>query len=328
MSTPINAILTGTFTSDGTALNLTLPSGYTEFEMTNITDIGSTAANTDVMKVWGTSSMAAGSAIYALKTSGAATIAIPSMTTTNGLTIVADSALINNGASVATTATTAATPAVVSTGTTTGLVASSSVVRIFNNTNMQQISSMDFTVGTISAGVSFQLKYLAAAGFAAAGTTGAYRIINAASRYYPRNRYITGITAASSAVITMSVTHGFTVGQLVRVVVPSVFGMTEINGLTGTVTAISTTNNTITVNIDSSGFTAFAFPTSATAAAGITFAQVVPVGEAATNSVSQPFGNLLDDATDNVSFTGVTIGTTVQTSGILYQWVAKKGLSV
>ena len=70
MSSPINAILTGTFTSDGAQKNMTLPSGYTEFEMTNITDIGSSAANTNVMKVWGTSSMAAGSAIYALKTGG------------------------------------------------------------------------------------------------------------------------------------------------------------------------------------------------------------------------------------------------------------------
>lgn len=330
MSAPINAILTGTFISDGAQLSLSLPSGYTEFEMTNITDIGSSAANTNVMKVWGTSSMAAGSAIYALKTSGAATIAIPTMTASDGLTIVADSSLLANGGSVALNGTeiNRANPAVASTGTTTSLIDSVSAVRLYGTTGMLQVSGMDFTVGTIVGSTSFQLKYLNNSGFAADATAGTYRIINAASRYYPRSRYITAITAAASAVVTLSVTHGFTVGQSVRFIVPSAFGMTEINGLAGTITAVSTANNTITVNIDSTSFTAFAFPTSAIAAAGVTFAQVVPIGEAAVNSVSQPYGNLLDDATDNVSFTGVIIGATVQTTAKLYQWVAKRGLSV
>lgn len=328
MSTPLHAVVSGTFVSDGTALNLSLPCGYNKFELTNISDIGSTAANTNVMEALGTSAMLAGSAYYTPKTSGAATLGTRTTTLTGGFTIVPDSATTAIGASVATTATTAANPAVVSTGTTTGLVASSSVVRIFNNTNMQQISSMDFTVGTISAGVSFQLKYLNASGFAAAGTTGAYRIVNAVDRFYPRRRFITAITAANPAVITLSVTHGFTAGQAVRIIVPSVFGMTQMNGLIGNITAVSTTNNTITVDIDSSAFTAFAFPTSATAAAGITFAQVVPVGETAINSTTYPYGNLLDDATDNQSFTGVTVGATVQSSGSTYQYIATKGVSV
>lgn len=328
MTTPLHSIVSGSFVSDGTATSISIPSGYNKFELTNISDIGSTAANTNVMEALGTSSMLAGSAYYTPKTSGAATLGTRTTTLTNGFTFVEDSASVAIGASVATTATTAASPAVVSTGTTTGLVASSSIVRIYNNTNMQQISSMDFTVGTISAGVSFQLKYLDASGFSAAGTTGAYRIINARAAFYPKRRYITKITAASSAVITLSVTHMYTVGQAVRFIVPSIFGMTQMNGLLGTITAIDTTNNTITVNIDSSAFTAFAFPTSATAALGITFAQVVPVGEAAINSATYPYGNLLDDATDNQSYTGITVGTTVQTSGSTYQYIATRGVSV
>lgn len=328
MSSPINAVLTGSFTSDGLIRSIELPSGYSKFEMFNITDLGSAAANNNVMVALGSSLMPAGAGIYTPKTSGAATLD-PSVTiTSGGFTFVADSSALAIGGSVAVTAVTAANPAVVSTGTTTGLVASSSVVRIFNETNMQQISSWDFTVGTIVAATSFQLKYLDASGFAAAGTTGSYRIINADPRFYPRRRFITAISKASSAVITMSVTHGFTVGQAVRINVSSAFGMSEINGLVGNITAISLANNTITVDIDSSGFSTFAFPTSAIAAAGVTMPQVVPVGEAAINSVSQPYGNLLDDATDNVSFTGVTIGATVQTTAKLYQWIAYKGLTI
>lgn len=329
MSTPLHAIVSGTFTSDGTATSISLPCGYNKIELINITDIGSSAAATPVMRATGTSSMAAGSAYYSTKTNGAATLDLEVTTASGGFTFVADSATLAIGASVATSATTAANPAVVSTASTAGLASNTGVIRMFNNTAMQQISGMDFSVGTVVTNTSFGLRYLNASGFAAAGTTGAYRIINASDRFYPRRRFITGITQATSAVITMSVTHGYTVGQAVRFIVPSVFGMTEMNGLIGTITAISTgSTNTITVNIDSSGFTAFAFPTSAIAASGITFAQVVPVGGAAVNSVSQPYGNLLDDATDNVSITGVTIGTTIQTSGKLYQYLATRGVSV
>jgi hypothetical protein len=136
------------------------------------------------------------------------------------------------------------------------------------------------------------------------------------------------ISKASSAVIVLSVTHQYTVGQQVRIIVPSAFGMTEINNQLVTITAINTTTNSITVNIDSTNFTTFAFPTSAVAALGVSQAIVVPVGEAAVNSTAQPFGNLLDDATRNTSFNGVIVGTTVQTGSKLYQWVAERGLSI
>lgn len=330
MSSAISAILTGSFTSDGAVENISLPSGYDSFSMINITDLGSSAGNTNVMRAQGTSLMPAGYGLYNPKTSGAATLALETMATSGGFTFISDSAGISNGGSVALNGTeiNQANPAVANTASTANLVDTVSVVRLFNTTGMLQVSGMDFTVGTIVTDTSFQLKYLNSSGFAAAATSGQYRIINASPRYYPRNRFITGITAASSAVITMSVTHGFTVGQAVRIIVPDAFGMVEIDGLLGTVTAISTANNTITVNIDSSGFTAFAFPTSAIAATGVSFAQVVPVGEAAVNSVSQPYGNLLDDATDNQSFTGVSIGTTVQTTGKVYQWFASKGVSL
>jgi hypothetical protein len=330
MSTPIHSLVSGSFTSDGNPLNISLPSGYNSFELINITDIGSSAASTPVMRAQGTSSMAAGSAYYSTKTNGAATLDLEKTTTSGGFTFVSDSGTLALGGSTALNGTqiNQANPAVADTATTTGLVAGSTVVRLYNTTGMLQVAGMDFTVGTIVGGTSFQLKWLDSSGFAAAATGGTFRIVNAQSRYYPRARYITAITAATSAVITMSVTHGLTVGQAVRIYVPSAFGMTEINGLLGNITAVSTSNNTITVDIDSSSFTAFAFPTSATAAAGVTFAQVVPVGEAAINSVSQPYGNLLDDATDNQSFTGVSIGSTVQTTGKVYQWLARKGVSV
>lgn len=334
MSTPIRAQITGSFTSDGTIRNISLPSGYDIFEMINITDIGSTAAATPVMRATGTSLMSSGSAYYSTKTNGAATLDIESTTASGGFTFVSDSASTANGSSISLNGTeiNQASPAVASSATTTGLVDGSSVVRLSGTTGMLQVSGMDFTVGTIVGGTSFQLKYLDSTqtGFGANATAGNYIQINADPRFYPRRRFITKIASSGlSTVVTMSVTHQFTIGQAVRLLIPSGWGMTALNGRIGTVTAISTANNTITLNIDSSSAGAFSWPTSAVAAAGVGFAQVVPVGEAATTSagVVNP-ANLLDDATDNQSFTGISIGTTVQTTDKLYQWIASKGVTL
>lgn len=326
MSSSVNSVLTGTFTSDGAIRNISLPSGYNKFEMVNITDIGSTAANTDVMQAWGYSSMAAGSAIYAAKTSGAATIAIPTMITTGGFTFVADSGGYAPEAALAVTSATNASPPVLTMTSSTGNILAGDILRYYGASGQYNLAGMDFTAGTVVANTSIGLAYMGAPG--GAGTGGSVRRIPFDRRYYPRRRFITAITAANPAVVTLSVTHGYIVGETVRMIVPSAFGMTEMNGLLGTITAINTSTNTITLDIDSSAFTAFAFPTSATAAAGVSFALTVPVGEAAINSVSQPYGNLLDDATRNVSFTGVQIGATVQTTAKLYQWIATKGTSI
>lgn len=320
MSTPINAQITGTFVSDGAVRNITLPSGYSEFSLVNLTDIGSTEAATPVMRAYGTSSMANGSAYYNTKTSGAATLALETTTTTGGFSFVSDSGTQTPAAALAVTSATNASPPVLSMASTAG-IAQGDIVRYYGASGQYNIAGMEFTVGTVVANTSIALAYMGAPG--AAGTGGFVRRIPFSARYYPRARYITAITQATSAVITLSVTHGFTAGQQVRILVPSAFGMTQMNNLLGTITAINTSTNTITVDIDSSGFTAFAFPTSATAAAGVTFAQVVPVGEAPIAA----YANNLEDATDNVSFTGVQIGTTVQTTGKTYQYFARKAQS-
>jgi uncharacterized phage protein (TIGR02218 family) len=91
---------------------------------------------------------------------------------------------------------------------------------------------------------------------------------------------ITAITKAASAVVTVG-THTFVAGDVVEFA--AVVGMTQINGLTGTVTAIGAT--TITVNINSSAFTTYSSGgTAALLAGGITlhepFHYAVAVGDA------------------------------------------------
>lgn len=323
MSSPVNAQITGSFTSDGTVVNLDLPPGYTEIELTNLTDIGSAAAATPVMKAWGTSLMDDGEAIYATKTSGAATIAISTTTTSDGFTFVNNSGSAALGAENSTiSGITNASPPVVSLTSTTGL-SDGDVVRLYSTTTALQLSGIDYTIDTVVTDTSFNLAYGGTAPGAAA-TAGSFRRVPFDPRFYPANRTITAITAASSAVITLSVTHQFTAGQAVRIKVPADWGMTEIDGLIGNITAVNTTTNTITVDIDSSAFSAFAYPSSATAAAGVELPQVIPVGQTANAT----YANTLDDATDNTSFRGVIIGTSVQTTGKLYQWVARRGTTI
>lgn len=329
MSTSINAQLTGSFVSDGAAFNLSLPSGYTELELTNITDLGSAAAATPVMTAKGTSLMPAGSAIYATKTNGAATIAIPTTTASNGFTFISDSGgQTPEAAQTITTGISQATAAVVTTTNTTNL-GNGDIVRVYGTTGMLQIAGLDFSISSVSSGSSFVLTNMDTSGFAAAATAGTVRRIPFNSRFYPRNRYITKVTSSgTSTIVTLSVNHSYTAGQSVRFRVSSDFGMTELDGLIGNITAIGASDgvstNTITVDIDSSSFTTFAFPTSAVAATGVNFAQVAPVGETA----NETYANSLGDATVNQSIVGCNIGTSVQTTGKTYQWVARKGQSI
>lgn len=321
MSTPINAFAESSFISTGGVFTLPIRFSPTYFRMLNQTNQNSTANPGVVKKAEWFASLAPASAFIVKNSDGTATDQ-SSLITSNGITLI-DTSVSTPGALNSTiTAISTANPAVVSLTSTTG-ISSGAIVSMYDTTGMQQIGGWDFTVGTVVANTSFQLAYLNSAAFSAAGTGGSLRVRPYNPYYYPRNRLITSITQATSAVVQMSVTHGFTPGQLVRILVPDAFGMSQINGQLGTVTAINTTTNTITINIDSSGYSAFAFPTSATALAGVTFPQVVPVGEAAT----APFQNLLDDATTNQSVIALQLGSgVVGAPGDVISWIAASGV--
>ena len=339
MSTPIHANMTGTFTTDATPspVTLNLPSGATEIQLVNVTDYNAHAAT--IVRAAGQSGTADGTADIYTGNGANPNVITHTEVVSGGFTFFSDSAGQNPGPAVAITGINQINHPLALSGTTGAI---GDVVRVYGTTGMLQVAGMDFTVTAVNAGVSQTLGYLDASGFAAPATAGFYRklpfagspvtgtVIAPSPRYYPRARYITGITAANPAVVTMSVTHNFQVGEKVRMIVPSSFGMVEMNGLLATITAVShsATVNTITLDIDSSAMTAFAFPTSAVAALGVTFAQVIPVGEAAINTIALPVGNLLDDRTRNTSMNGVIIGSGILVASKLYQWLAKKSLVV
>ena len=202
------------------------------------------------------------------------------------------------------TAISSATIPVVSNSGTNGLVAGD-VVRLVNVAGGQQLGGMDFTVGynTLTTG-TFSLDYMSTI---VAATTGSWRKINFAPIFYPRRRTITAITQAANAVVTLSVTHGYTAGQKVRIVVPAVYGMVEMNNLQATIISVNTTTtsgNTITLDINSSAFTAFTFPL--TAAVPFTLAEVVPMGEDTAEALALG-DDILADATLNKAIIGMKL---------------------
>lgn len=130
--------------------------------------------------------------------------------------------------------------------------------------------------------------------------------------YYPRSAVITGITVANPMVITTSTNHGLTVGQQIRLRVPSVLGMSQANNLQGVITAVTSTTITLGA-IDSSAFTAFAWP--AVTSLPFTPAMVIPVGSGPVATTFLPsvqyFYDTLEDATNNQSFQGFSVGTNI-----------------
>lgn len=241
-------------------------------------------------------------------------------------------------APVTVTQVTAGNPPVVTTGSTAGLV-TGDIVRLQAIQGGNQISSMDFTIDTINPGVSFRLPYMRQIVLAAAGAPSAWRKVKYDAVWYPRKRTITKISAlpadATKTVITMSVTHGFVVGQTVRFKLPAVrgsaaFGMEQLDGVTTTVTAINQADadgitNTITVDINCAGYTAFSYPL--TAIDRFTFPQVIPVGEDSNLMTA----TTSDDAPINTGAYGIILGAGItspagQLNDIIYYTAGKSNL--
>ncbi len=306
MSTPLSLIAQGTFTSAGTARTIELPR-YPHYFMIKNRSTWGTAPTAVVQSEW-FDGYAAGQAIHISEGGASALTGTATAAGGAGFTLVNLSDQ-NPGPAVATgTAITNANPSVVADATSPAV---GNIVRMYNTTGMLQIAGMDFTVTAVTPGVNFTLGYLNAAGFAAPATNADYRIIPA--KYYsPYRRWITGITAANPGVVTVSVAHNYLVGDWVTLHIPAIFGsMNRFDNVTARITAV--TASTMTLDLDTTGF-AFAFPTSAQAAAGISFACVTNVGEVATK---------LTSALTNTAYYGIYLDTAVVgANGNVMDWIA------
>lgn len=329
MANSINQPFQGRFTSTGAAKTIQLPNGVDWMRVYNKTVADADQTTAVGVEYYWQRGFADGEGIEYKKSNAANAANLTDFLASGGFTYVDSSASPNGTLNATVTAVSSAAIPVVSNSGTNGLVAGD-VVRMVNVAGAQQLGGIDFTVGynTLTSG-TFSLDYMSQI---VAGTTGSWMKLKFDPLYYPRHRYITKITKASSAVVTLSVTHGYKVGQEVKFVVPSQYGMTQMNGLRGTITAIdttTTTGNTITVNIDSSSFTTFAFPV--TAVNPFSPAMVVPVGMDTPEALDSAV-DILSDATLNTGYIGMTLAAGANspagsTSDVIY-WIAGTSYSV
>jgi len=71
---------------------------------------------------------------------------------------------------------------------------------------------------------------------------------------------ITGITNANPMVVTVSTSNSYVVGQLATFTIPFPYGIFQLDGLTGLITAVAADNLSFSVAIDSNQFDAFVTP--------------------------------------------------------------------
>jgi hypothetical protein len=316
----------GRFTSDGSNKTLAIRSDVDSMWVYNFTELGAT--NNRVVYSYWQRGMAQGTGFAYSKQGGTDALGVNVFAAPLGFTVVdttsnpTGNAVAVTGVSNVNAPTITANPAGLQNG---------SIVRLSGlDNNLVNISGFDFEIDTIVAGVSFDMRFPMQNAPGAAATAGFYRQIKFDPIFYPRNRYIVAITAGATTVVRFSVTHGFTVGQDLRFAVSADFGMTELNGLVGTVIALNPVTNAVTVNIDSTAFTPFVFPV---AALGLNFtpAQAVPLGED-TGLALAANANILADATVNTGLIGMILTGGVDTpagsNGDIIYWTASKSFSV
>ena len=268
-------ITQGSFLSTGAGVKIPVPSSADYFVTTNITQMPlAPATAVGIRGGWVKNYTNQNDGIRWKKTNSTNAINIDTFATataSNGFTYVT-SVPVTEPALTGTTITNA-NPAV---ATVTNTYSNGDRVRIYNAVGMQQISGMEFTISSVS-GSGFTLLGLDASGFSAGATAFQVRRISNLDPVEPEALYITGISKALQAVVTVSQQHEYVVGMLVHFSIASSQGMPEINQMTGKIVAVGT--YTMTVDIDSTNFTTFAFPASTASPTAQLFSTIAPAGQ-------------------------------------------------
>lgn len=356
---PYSFIGAGTYTNAATALPTRVPLSDKPdwFFLRDIT-IGSTtagwgggtggppvttyAALPQVSSEW-FSTMAPGSFLQtgqAASAAGAAAL-YPTQGTANGFTFI-DPSNPPTFASLPITSTINHTTWVVGM-TNTGNIAVGDIVRIINPTGMLQAGGITAQVTAVTANTSITLGYIATAvtngaNFTADATGGSIQKF-IPQLFYPKELQVLEITQATQAKVYFARPNDFTPGEIVDFNIPSTYGMTQLTFLTrqpgGAARVLVSTNtateSSITIDVNTTGFTAFAYPTSAGSIGKVSppfcfpaGSGIVPLNGSATVPQSPP-GTNLQDAFDNRNQYYMYIGSSVVgANSATMQWMAFK----
>ncbi len=288
---PFTILDGGSFTSTGAGVKINLPSSADYFRTWNITQMALTGTVV-VGGEWFGSKFGLGASPandgLRWKKAGSSAILIDTFSTStasNGFTYVTVAPVVEAQAAAAITAISAANPAVV---LQTNTYSDGDILRIYGTTGDLTIGGMDFQISS-SSGSGYTLLGLAnvSGNGLAAATAGFTRRISKYEAVDPQFLYITNISKATQAVVSTSVDPSpyYVVGNLIHFSVPSSFGMKQMNQLTGKILAVNAVGASgsigaynLTVDIDSTAFTTFAFPLSALSPTTPLFATLAPAG--------------------------------------------------
>jgi len=199
-------------------------------------------------------------------------------------------------------------------------------VRIVNMTSAPEMGGLLMTVTAVGGGgTTFTTLFDSTNSLTSVGSVykvGSYTQQNS-SLYYPQNRTIASISLANPMVVKTLVQQNYQIGDVVRFMIPTAFGMQQLNSTsTGlpvqfTVSAVNNAVGTQSVtfaNTDSSAYTAFAWAAAASFPYGLPV--MVPQGAGNLNNLSGvtpaplPYANqnILGFATQNTGQNGILIG--------------------
>lgn len=303
----------GTFTQPATAANqiIPLPSGADYFKTINITQMGTASPTVCVAGEWFGGGITAVNDGLRWTKAGSSAISIDKFsnsTASAGFTYVT-----SNPAPQAALTGTTITKASAAVASVTNTYSNGDQVVIYNAVGMEQISGMVFTISSVS-GSAFTLLGLNSSAFATSATAFMVRRLTQnpqgiVTPVAPSILYVTAVTQAANAQVTFSQVHNLVVGQKIEFTVPGSFGMVQLNnfyqpGSKPIIVASIVDTYNITINIDTTNYTAFALPASSGSPTTQLFATVSPAGQAATF-------NPITNVTTGYNFTTVPFRTGV-----------------
>ena len=305
----------GRFTSDGAAKTLDIRSDVDWIEVKNETQWATTQTPGRGVKFEWNRGLATDHAFEYTKADGANTLQAEKITS-GGFILLPETFSLVTG----TTITKADPP--VCTATAHGF-SNNDLVVFENLTNMSQIALVAFSIGSVSTN-TFELTYFNTntANFTAESAFSVRKVDPFTWRGSWNN--VTAVTTGSTTQVQLAALDtevDYAVGALLSFNIPSAFGMIELNGKTAEVLSVNSTTNTYTIDLDSTSFTAFAWP--ASSAVPFSLPQVRDVGNVSLN----PSG-----AVTNLEMIGIKLGAGIDgpagsTSDVIY-WKAGKSFSI
>jgi hypothetical protein len=301
----------GNFAAVGTSQYIPLPFQPDYVEIWNYTNIKTAAANT-VTRAWWDSKFidtATNNNATMIEIYNNSTAVVFDTIQTNGISAYSGGLSFQFGPIYQHTGSTdfsiakssAGGPTTVTTTSNHNLV--SGDVVIFSNlvqtstTGMQQIAGMPFVITRLS-GTTFSFpwdtsgsNYTAFNTATATNNVGSWKQVLYPALYAPNVALISGVTLGATTIIALTTPGNFQVGQEIAFRIPNNWGPTQLNSLPnnaipgspiyGYVTAVSAslTTPTITVNINSVGYTAFNANQLYASYPGEKFPQVAAVGD-------------------------------------------------